>query len=109
IICTLRRHRFNSPPWYEALSYEWRPPIDSASCPPRVIILNGVTMPVSENLWQALRHLRLPHKNRTLWVDALCIWQSNPRDRSEQVAMMAHIYSAATRVVSWVGLVMQEV
>lgn len=38
-----------------------------------------------------------------LWIDAICINQSDIKEREEQVARMAHIYKRARRVVVWLG------
>lgn len=35
--------------------------------------------------------------------DALCIDQTNVKERSQQVAQMAKIYSQASKVVAWIG------
>lgn len=57
---------------YEALSYVWgvRQSAD-------VVYLNGCSFEVTENLYEALVHLRLPDKDRVLWIDAICIDQSH--------------------------------
>ncbi|KAJ4374357.1 hypothetical protein N0V83_003098 [Neocucurbitaria cava] len=38
-----------------------------------------------------------------LWIDAICIDQSNLEERASQVAMMKDIYSNASGVVIWLG------
>ncbi|OBT93614.2 hypothetical protein VE01_08081 [Pseudogymnoascus verrucosus] len=58
---------------------------------------------VTENLENALRHVRLPDKTITLWVDALCINQSDELEKSEQVGQMHEIYSRAASVLAWLG------
>ncbi|KAL2060095.1 hypothetical protein VTL71DRAFT_9917 [Oculimacula yallundae] len=84
---------------YEALSYEWG---DSAVS--RSILLNGNKIQIRENLWWALFYLRRPEeKDRVLWIDALCIDQSNDKERNHQVGLMGRIYSRAQRVIAWLG------
>ncbi|KAF2825343.1 HET-domain-containing protein [Ophiobolus disseminans] len=39
----------------------------------------------------------------SLWIDALCIDQSNIAERNHQVQQMEWIYSNAFRVISWMG------
>jgi hypothetical protein len=85
-------------PEYGALSYAW----GDASAP-RSIIFDGIPFPVTENLAIALYHLRLPDKPRRIWVDALCINQSNTKERNEQVELMGEIYANATSVLIWLG------
>ncbi len=61
------------------------------------------TVEVKQDLASALRHLRLPHETRTLWVDAICINQDDRFERQTQVKRMADIYKLAYRVVVWLG------
>jgi hypothetical protein len=74
------------------------------------IILNGSIFPITYNLEQALRSLRDGNGGsaRTLWVDAICIHQSNISERNHQVAQMPEIYSGATRVNFWSGQAMEN-
>lgn len=57
---------------YEALSYVWgnRQSAD-------MIWLDGYPFEVTENLYEALMHLRRPNEDRVLWIDAICIDQSH--------------------------------
>jgi hypothetical protein len=41
---------------------------------------------------RALKHLRLAKEERILWIDAVCINQSNLAERSSQVALMREVY-----------------
>jgi hypothetical protein len=61
------------------------------------------TVPITQNLALALRHLRQQLEPRVLWVDALCIDQFNNDEKSKQVALMGLIYSSANRVIVWLG------
>jgi hypothetical protein len=47
--------------------------------------------------------VREKDKNRTLWVDAICINQQDIRERGCQVEMMGDVYSKAARVLVWLG------
>jgi hypothetical protein len=38
-----------------------------------------------------------------LWIDALCIDQSDARERTHQVGIMSEIFGEASRVISWLG------
>lgn len=38
-----------------------------------------------------------------VWIDALCIDQSNPTERTMQVSMMHRVFNQALRVVVWLG------
>lgn len=83
---------------YEALSYVWGPP-DLAE----IIEVNHNTFAVSTALFQALLHLRHRREPRAIWIDAICINQADLAERSDQVLLMQHIYSKASRVVVWLG------
>ncbi|KAI9773690.1 MAG: hypothetical protein M1840_006964 [Geoglossum simile] len=85
-------------PTYEALSYTWGD--HSATAP---ILVNGFELQVTVNLFRALQRLRKGGEKRVLWVDALCIDQSNLTERSEQVPRMRSIYQRAEQVVVWLG------
>ncbi|KAI0872531.1 heterokaryon incompatibility protein-domain-containing protein [Hypoxylon argillaceum] len=90
------------PPVYEALSYVWgstegRVPVQVSSP------AGENTLMVTQNLATALRHLRFEDRPRVLWIDALCIDQSNLAERSQQVLKIGDIYRTSQRVVAWLG------
>lgn len=47
-----------------------------------------------------LRHCK---SARTIWVDAICINQSDVKERNHQVHIMQRIYTNAASVVVWLG------
>ncbi|RYC79013.1 hypothetical protein BFJ63_vAg18107 [Fusarium oxysporum f. sp. narcissi] len=47
-------------------------------------------------------------EDRILWIDAICIDQSNIRERGHQVVCMSQIYNRADRVLIWLGFVNHE-
>jgi hypothetical protein len=59
--------------------------------------------PVTANLEAALRYLRHELTVCILWIDAICIDQSNIEERNHQVPLMKTIYSNATAVRVWLG------
>lgn len=81
---------------YETVSYVW-----GYRKPERPIILNGHCFKVSRNIEMMLRYFRLRDAERTLWIDALCIDQSNTEDRNSQVRMMRDIYAQCSRCLAW--------
>jgi hypothetical protein len=85
-------------PQYEALSYTWGTSVKSS-----FVYLDGEHFEIIANLESALRHLRLPHEPRVLWVDAICIDQANLYERGQQVSIMGTIYSDAQNVLFWLG------
>ncbi|EXA31269.1 hypothetical protein FOPG_18083 [Fusarium oxysporum f. sp. conglutinans race 2 54008] len=83
---------------YEALSYVW-----GSENKPRSIFIDGCDLPVGENLYVALSHLRDRSIERTIWIDAICINQQDPKEKGHQVQSMAKIYAKASRVIVWLG------
>ncbi|KAL6354755.1 hypothetical protein LRP88_12100 [Fusarium phalaenopsidis] len=99
ISCTIHRISLASdpPPKYEALSYTWGDPKVT-----REIIVNGYLVNVTFNLYSALYRLRQPEEMRVLWVDALCINQTDVDERGQQVGLMGKIYSICDNTVIWI-------
>lgn len=64
---------------------------------------NGVEIGVAQNLYEALVQLRLPHKPRRVWADAICINQHDIPERNQQVSVMHRTYSQASMVTIWLG------
>ncbi|KAK5007101.1 hypothetical protein LTR28_005684, partial [Elasticomyces elasticus] len=84
---------------YEALSYTW-----GGQTPDVPIECDGCQVLVTRNLDIALRHFRHQYAGvRKLWVDAICIDQSNLKEREAQVSIMKAIYHFAKTVLIWIG------
>ncbi|KAK0952636.1 hypothetical protein LTR91_024300, partial [Friedmanniomyces endolithicus] len=110
IIFTANAH--DHPPDYEAVSYTWGDPFG----PRKHIRIVGTStrsgrlstsflMRVSEGSFDALRRLR-PSRGvvaRTLWMDAVCVNQTDIAERNAQVQKMKSIFSDAQRVLVYVG------
>jgi hypothetical protein len=52
----------------------------------------------------ALRHLRERLGPFTIWIDAICIDQTNHEEKLNQVRLMGSIYSRASIVYVWMGI-----
>lgn len=98
ITCNLVEVTLDDHPSYEALSYVWGDTNIVAN-----LQIEGVCLKVTTNLELALRYLRLPDKPRTIWVDAICIDQSNIEERNQQVKLMKDIYSSCAVDLVWIG------
>lgn len=96
VVCSLEHARLDGNLRYQALSYVWGSQDD-----PREIRINGTTVFVTQNLYNALRRLRLQHEIRVIWVDALAINQSDIAERSAEVQVMRDIYSTAYETLAW--------
>ncbi|KAK3388492.1 heterokaryon incompatibility protein-domain-containing protein [Sordaria brevicollis] len=95
-------------PSFQALSYVWGVPIDE---PLPTILLNGISMTVTPNLHSALVFLLSQQHDdsfkTSFWIDALCINQADNDEKSFQVPLMSKIYTSASRVLVWLGLLPQ--
>ncbi|KAI0183939.1 heterokaryon incompatibility protein-domain-containing protein [Xylaria flabelliformis] len=102
----LRTVALNDKPSYEALSYTWGTRTEGRTLKIRQNpkwMSRSNELPITDNLFQALRRLRYLLKPRVLWVDAVCINQEDIDERSAQVALMAEIYSNASSTAIWLG------
>lgn len=100
IQCCLRAVSIETPEPYEALSYCWGPPT-----PERTIFVNGGTFLVRANLYTALLHLRDGDggQPRTMWIDAICINQSDKFEKKVCIPQMRGIYQLCWRTIIWLG------
>jgi len=100
IHCTLRNVplSYDRARRYEALSYVWGSPEPTSS-----IILNGQPFTIRANLSAALNVLRHTDRERSLWIDAICINQLDIPERNAQVSIMYAVYRKAEAVLAWLG------
>ncbi|MCJ1258430.1 hypothetical protein MMC24_006263 [Lignoscripta atroalba] len=110
IQCSLVHISLNDPPLYFTLSYAWEEPTlyhnSSSESGPRITV-NGVSCEVGHNLAAALRYSR-SQRFVALWVDAICIDQTNLEERGEQVLRIRSIYEKAQTVIVWLGCEAQD-
>jgi hypothetical protein len=97
--CTLKHVTYGERPKYEALSYTWGDETQR-----RDIHLGGHTFSVTKNLYEALCCLRHASEPRQLWVDAICINQTDIPEKNRQLYLMPFIYERAKTVLVWLGL-----
>lgn len=98
IACTLQHFDGNAGPEYVALSYLWGDPT-----PSHIICINGLPRKIHENLWHFFHRAWQNDMTDYLWIDSICLDQSNHSERNEQVQRMGDIYSQAHHVLSWIG------
>ena len=114
----------NTTPVYSCLSYTWGDEVET-----QTICINGLSFRVRHNLWMflvaarkqcsdhgGLRLRKLSDEGNydtyglhrscdiCLWIDALCIGQSNNSERGHQVQRMSEIYKGAQLVLIWLSL-----
>jgi hypothetical protein len=98
---------------YVCLSYTWGPPLNTEECEAeyegakRSLVLQSGNhtgrLEVGLNLWEGLEQLIAAGCTGLLWVDAICINQDDPQERSSQVAIMGQIYGDSEGVIVWLG------
>ncbi|KAK9779546.1 putative Heterokaryon incompatibility domain-containing protein [Seiridium cardinale] len=98
IKCGLQHPSLQAKPKFEALSYVWGDPTVTKD-----ISCDGNPRNVGQNLYNALDWLRRQDAGRVLWVDALCIDQTDNRKTTQQVRIMGQIYSRVNRMLIWLG------
>lgn len=81
-----------------ALSYVW-----GTDQPASIVEVNGHDFLVRKNLFDFLNHARPKLANQNIWIDAICLDQSNISERNHQVRRMRDIYESAVCVISWLG------
>ncbi|KAH6892588.1 heterokaryon incompatibility protein-domain-containing protein, partial [Thelonectria olida] len=99
ISCSLEVETLWDGATFEALSYVW-----GGGDPKNRILLDGDSFLVRDNLFDALTRLRNDAQVRRLWVDAICINQDDVLERNSQVRLMTELYSAASKVLVWLGV-----
>ncbi|KAF5521239.1 Heterokaryon incompatibility protein 6, OR allele [Colletotrichum aenigma] len=89
---------------YETVSYTWGGENgDSRLNQPVYIGPFWDILLQTHNCWEMLRHMRPWKGVRTIWVDAICIDQTDMQERQEQVAKMGRIYEKARQLVIYLG------
>ncbi|KXT18075.1 hypothetical protein AC579_4533 [Pseudocercospora musae] len=93
-------------PKYATISYTWNPKnritygkYDVAS---KHIILDGFRTRVPDKAATILR-LMFAHHRRRVWIDAICINQSDAAEKADQVQLMGDIYCCANEVAIILG------
>ncbi|GIZ44889.1 hypothetical protein CKM354_000807400 [Cercospora kikuchii] len=94
----LEVHSLNHCPPFRAISYTWGDQKPAIS-----ISINGRSCQVRMNCWYALWQMRHHKHPGPLWVDSICIDQSNFDEKSAQVSLMGRIYSKAESTACCLG------
>lgn len=103
IVCEMQHFPVQNPPLYVALSYVW-----GDGGPDFQILVNDQLLGVSQHLYEGMRSIssfatRKGLRELQVWIDAICIDQSNSDEKSIQVPLMGEIYHTAELVVVWFG------
>ena len=96
--CQLHIVSLEEGPDYRALSYTWADPN-----PTIAILLDGYRFHVGLNLGKVLKRLRRATEKMIIWIDALCINQTDFIEKEIQVDLMKDIYEGCEEVMMWLG------
>jgi hypothetical protein len=103
-------------PSYHALSYSWgnpniTKPVTILTSTSQLLTFNATTNLVSflhshrQNLSTNNKNEdKDESKNGILWVDAICINQSNTEEKNRQLWLMRQIYEKAASTIVWLGV-----
>ncbi|KAK5169173.1 uncharacterized protein LTR77_006482 [Saxophila tyrrhenica] len=100
ITCTMRSTSLAEQPvcQYETISYCW-----GDLAPEARLELDGNELIIPASAVAALRRVRLPDRTRLLFLDVLCIDQTNLEERAQQVSIMNDIYSSSAGNLIYLG------
>ncbi|KAF2632824.1 hypothetical protein BU25DRAFT_406136 [Macroventuria anomochaeta] len=97
--CEIKHVYLDDKPVFEAVSYTWAGEDGDDSKSRTIQFTNGAIMHVTINCEAALLQLRHPSRERRLWIDAICINQTDVTERNRQVGLIDQIFSAPQSVV----------
>jgi hypothetical protein len=104
---TMQHIALDSEPRFEALSYTWGSQIDTYP-----ISCNRRLLRIHHNLHNALPYLARRNRDTAkmlpLWIDAVCINQTDDNEKSIQINLMNLIYKQASKVWAWLGLAEEQ-
>lgn len=96
--CTLQHVSLASLPKFETISYVWGDASIRSS-----LILQGCATSIPASSGAAIGRVRLEREARVIWIDAVCIGQTNVEERNCQVALMSMIYGKAAGNIIYLG------
>ncbi|PQE27849.1 Heterokaryon incompatibility protein [Rutstroemia sp. NJR-2017a BBW] len=83
---------------FEAISYTWGSPT-----PAHEILINDFHYTISPNAYNALASMTSILHSKYVWIDSVCVDQSNNEEKNQQILLMEEIYRRAACVVVWLG------
>lgn len=96
--CELLHYDLDQAPPYEALSYTW------GNKPPDMPLQVGDSrLLVTSRVQEFLIYCHSSSREKLFWIDAICIHQSDTREKASQIPLMTEIYWRAERVVIWLA------
>lgn len=96
--CRFEEVPITKPGNYEAVSYVWG--TDSEERP---ILIDGRPLAITRSAFDIIRRRRSIMFEEVIWIDQVCITQSDMGEKSSQIVMMKDIYRGAQRVMAFLG------
>jgi hypothetical protein len=97
----LHPSKLSDSPKYHAVSYCWG--LSTLAGSLKEIFINGESVWIRRTLYSFLKTARLHDPAAHLWIDAICIDQSNVGERNLQISIMGEIFESAQGVYIWLG------
>jgi hypothetical protein len=86
-------------PPYAGISYRW----DPEGSEQETIYINGRPFQVYSSVYSILKHMRSKLRKQCVWIDSVCINQSDDEEKAKQVLLMRVIYENCSYLVGWLG------
>ncbi|KAK5122239.1 hypothetical protein LTR85_004149 [Meristemomyces frigidus] len=95
---------------YITLSYAWGPTYPDGSHLTDTVMCEGQVIWITATLLEALKQIRrkVSVPVVVVWVDAICINQSDNSERAQQVRRMGEVYASSVGLVIWQGVLSQN-
>ncbi|KAM7212050.1 Heterokaryon incompatibility protein (HET) domain containing protein [Rhypophila decipiens] len=88
-------------PPFEALSYRWG--FSKIPGQTELIVIDGRPMVIPGSAYQLLHARSSVFTDKLVWIDAICINQTDVEEKSRQLPLKKDIYSKANKVTVWPG------
>jgi Heterokaryon incompatibility protein (HET) len=98
ITCSVIQCPISAAPEYEAVSYCWGSPLEKTQ-----VTCDGKALHVPLSLRPFLLRTRAKGRQRTLWIDSICVNQADDGEKASQVREMHQVYRKASRTLIWLG------
>ncbi|KAK8135094.1 hypothetical protein PG984_007106 [Apiospora sp. TS-2023a] len=95
----LQHALLDAEPRYETISYCWGDPT-----PCRTVLVDGKELQLPRSSADIIQQISATSDRvRVIWIDAVCVNQTDTKERGHQVALMTRIYSEASRNIIFLG------
>ena len=98
-VCELVTVPLKEAPPFEAVSHTWGKEVPSIP----IKVHGHECIIVRSAVDELLFYQRSIFRSKWLWIDSVCIDQSNIDERDRQILLMTEIYRRASRVIVWLG------